>query len=84
LCGHHPGWRIHRGFYADIGKHLNPAGCSALIEAAEGGDIERVSFTFRFARLVLMMDGAANELDSSPKIKTDQPVLKRGQLGCPH
>jgi hypothetical protein len=53
LRGHDPDWRIHRGFYADIGKHLNPAGCWCVDRS--GGRRRhraRLFFTFRFARLV--------------------------------
>ena len=43
LRGHDPDWRIHRGFYADIGKHLNPGGVLVLQENNRGSTAE----TFR-------------------------------------
>jgi 16S rRNA G966 N2-methylase RsmD len=43
LKGHDPDWRIHRGFYAGIGKHLNPGGILVLQENNRGSTVE----TFR-------------------------------------
>ena len=43
LRGHDPDWRIHRGFYAAVGKHLNPSGVLVIQENNRGSTAE----TFR-------------------------------------
>lgn len=43
LRGHDPDWRIHRGFYAAVGKHLNPGGVLLIQENNRGS----VAETFR-------------------------------------
>ena len=43
LRAHDPDWRIHRGFYAAAGKHLNPGGVLVLQENNRGSTPE----TFR-------------------------------------
>lgn len=43
LRGHDPDWRIHRGFYAAVSKHLNPGGVVVIQENNRGSTAE----TFR-------------------------------------
>jgi methylase of polypeptide subunit release factors len=43
LRGHDPDWRIHAGFYADVGKHLKPGGVIVIQENNRGSTAE----TFR-------------------------------------
>jgi 16S rRNA G966 N2-methylase RsmD len=40
LRGHDPDWRIHRGFYATVAKHLNPGGVLVLQENNRGSTVE--------------------------------------------
>ena len=43
LRGHDPDWRVHHGFYAAVGKHLNPSGVVVIQENNRGSTAE----TFR-------------------------------------